>query len=57
VRKQEGVIMLRSDYFTRKNYFTEKNEHCAIFIRAHFMWGLRLGLGLSWGVRVRVGVR
>jgi len=25
--------------------------------RAHFMWGLRLGLGLSWGVRVRVGVR
>jgi len=37
----------RSDYFTGKNYFTERKDHCAIFIHAHFMWGLRLGLGLS----------
>jgi len=34
-----------------------EKEHCAIFICAHFMWGLQLGLGLIWGVRVRVGVR
>jgi len=34
--------------FYRKKYFTEREkEHCAIFIRAHFMWGLRLGLVLS----------
>jgi len=31
--------------FHQKNYFTEKEEHCSIFICAHFMWGLRLGLG------------
>jgi len=24
-----------------------EKEHCAIFIRAHVIWGLRLGLGLS----------
>jgi len=34
-----------------------EKEHCAIFSSAHFLWGLQLGLGLSWGVRVRVGVR
>jgi len=30
----------------KKLYYGEK-EHCATFIRAHLMWGLRLGLGLS----------
>jgi len=24
-----------------------EKEHCAIFICAHFIWSLRLGLGLS----------
>jgi len=33
-------------------------EHCAIFIiRVHFMWGLQLGLGIIWGVRVRITIR
>jgi len=44
----------------KKKYSTslqKEKEHCAIFIHEHFMWGLRLGLGLSWGVRVRAGVR
>jgi len=41
----------------KKLFLQREKEHCAIFIRAHFMWGLRLELGLSWGVRVRVGVR
>jgi len=27
-----------------------EKERCAIFIRAHFMWGLQIRLGLSWGV-------
>jgi len=27
-------------------YYREK-EHCATFIRAHLMWDLQLGLGLS----------
>jgi len=34
-----------------------EKEHCAIFIRAHFTWSLRLGLGLSWGGRVRAWIR
>jgi len=34
----------------------EEKKHCAIFICTQFMWGLQLGLGLSWGVRVRVGI-
>jgi len=34
-----------------------EKEHCAIFILTRFIVGLRLRLGLSWGVRVRVGVR
>jgi len=34
-----------------------EKEHCAIFIHAHFMRGLQLGLGLSWGVRVEVRIR
>jgi len=47
VREQEGIIILRSDYFTEKKILQRKKEHCAIFIRAHFMWGLRLVLGLG----------
>jgi len=35
----------------------KEKEHCAIVIHAYFMWGLLLELGLSWGVRVKVGVR
>jgi len=31
---------------SEKKFYREK-EHCAIFIHAHFMWGLQLGLGLS----------
>jgi len=42
----------QSDYFTEKNYITEIKEHCAIFICAYFMWGLRLGLGLGLGNRL-----
>jgi len=34
-----------------------EKEHCAIFIHAHFMWGLQLGLGLSKGVRVGLSNR
>jgi len=34
-----------------------EKEHCAIFIPAHFMCCLRLGLDLSWGVRVRDEIR
>jgi len=30
-----------------------EKEQCAIFIRTHFIRGLLLGLGLSWGVSVR----
>jgi len=30
----------------KKLYYGEK-EQCATFIRAHLMWGLQLGLGLS----------
>jgi len=27
--------------------FYRKKEHCTVFIRAQFIWGLRLELGLS----------
>jgi len=37
----------QSDYFIRKKVFYKEKEHCAIFIHAHFMWGLQLRLGLS----------
>jgi len=30
-----------------------EKEHCTIFIRTHFMWGLRLGLGLGLGNRLK----
>jgi len=49
--------MLRSDYSTGKIILQREKEHCATFICTYFMWGLWLGLGLSWGVRVRIGVR
>jgi len=41
------VISLRSDYFSGKKILQREKELCTIFIHAHFMWGLRLGLGLS----------
>jgi len=44
---------IQSDYFTGQ-IILQREEHCAIFIHAHFMWG---GLGLSWVVRNRVGIR
>jgi len=51
-------IGLRKRLFHQENIILRREkEHCAIFIHANFMWGLRLGLGLSWGVRIRVGVR
>jgi len=50
-------IKLLSDYFTKKIILQREKEHCTIFICVHLIWGLRLGLGLSWGVRVRVGIR
>jgi len=28
-----------------------EKEQCAIYICKHFIWGLQLGLGLSWGIK------
>jgi len=37
------LYFFQSDYFTGKNILQREKEHCAIFIRAHFMWGLWYG--------------
>jgi len=42
------LIAVTISDFTGKNYITDREkEHCTIFIRVCFMWGLQLGLGLS----------
>jgi len=46
----------RSDYFTEKKLFYREKDHCAIFIRIHFMWDLRFRVGAKLRFRVRVGV-
>jgi len=53
------------DQQRKKNYkvtispkiFYRENKSIALYSSTHFMWGLRLGLGLSCDISVRVGVR
>jgi len=45
---KQSVFYKQSDYFTGKIILQRGKEHCVIYIiHAHFMLGLRLGLGLS----------
>jgi len=51
-------IFFRSDCFIGKKYYGEKRKRALRYIHPHILYvGLQLGLGLSRGVRVRVGVR